>query len=57
VSEASGHAFSGRAFTADEIALMREVVETCGGRTPPQQAHPHTQLRGGTRPRGGVPDP
>ena len=52
MSDASGHAFSGRAFTADEIAMMREVVETCGGLTRHELAHTLSELLGWTRPGG-----
>jgi len=54
VSEASGHAFSGRVFTVDEIALMREVVETCEGLTRHELAHTLSELLGWTRPGGAL---
>ena len=54
MSEASTHAFSGRAFTADEIALMREVVETCGGLTRHELANTLSELLGWTRPGGAL---
>ncbi len=52
MSETGRHAFSGRAFTSDEIALMREVVETCGGLTRCELAHTLSELLGWTRPGG-----
>jgi hypothetical protein len=54
VSDASTHAFSGRAFTANEIALMREVVETCAGLTRHELAHTLSELLGWTRPGGAL---
>jgi hypothetical protein len=54
VSEASTYAFRGRAFTADEIALMREVVETCAGLTRRELAHTLSELLGWTRPGGAL---
>ena len=54
MSDASGHAFCGRAFTADEIAAMREVVETCGGLTRHELAHTLSELLGWTRPGGAL---
>jgi hypothetical protein len=54
VRDTSGHAFSGRAFTADQIALMREVVETCRGLTRHELAHTLSELLGWTRPGGAL---
>ena len=52
--DTSGHAFSGRAFTADQMALMREVVETCRGLTRHELAHTLSELLGWTRPGGAL---
>jgi hypothetical protein len=54
LSDANGHAFSGRTFTADEVAMMREVVETCGGLTRHELAHTLSELLGWTRPGGAL---
>jgi len=54
VSETVRQAFSGRAFTPDEIALMREVVETCAGLTRWELAHTLSELLGWTRPGGAL---
>ena len=54
MSEASTHAWSGRAFTADEIALMRDVVETCSGLTRHELANTLSELLGWTRPGGAL---
>jgi hypothetical protein len=54
VRETGRHAFSGRAFTPDEIALMREVVETCAGLTRCELAHTLSELLGWTRPGGAL---
>lgn len=52
--DASGHACSGRVFTADQIALMREVVETCGGLSRHELAHTLSELLGWMRPGGAL---
>ena len=52
--EPSGHALSGRTFTTDQIALMREVVEPCRGLTRHELAHTLSELLGWTRPGGGL---
>lgn len=54
MSETGRHAFSGRAFRPDEIALMREVVETCAGLTRCELAHTLSELLGWTRPGGAL---
>lgn len=47
-------AFSGRTFTPDEIALMREVVDTCGGLSRRELAHTLSELLGWTRSGGAL---
>lgn len=54
MSDASTRAFSGRAFTANEITLMRDVVETCAGLTRHELAHTLSELLGWTRPGGAL---
>lgn len=54
VNESLSHRFSGRAFTAAEIALMREVVETCAGISRKELAHTISELLGWTRPAGAL---
>lgn len=54
MSERGRHAFSGRVFTTDEIALMREVVETCAGLSRRELAHTLSELLGWTRPGGAL---
>lgn len=52
--ETSGYAFCGRAFTDEEIALMREVVQTCSGLTRHELAETLSELLGWTRPGGAL---
>ena len=53
-TESLTHRFCGRMFTTDEIALMREVVETCAGVSRKELAHTLSELLGWTRPAGGL---
>jgi hypothetical protein len=54
VRDTRGHAFSGRAFTGDEIALMREVAQTCRGLTRHELAQTLSELLGWVRPGGAL---
>jgi len=54
LSDARRHRFSGRTFTPNEIALMREVVGTCTGLTRRELAHTLSELLGWTRPGGAL---
>lgn len=49
--------FSGRPFTEAEVALMREVVATCGGVSRKELANTISELLGWTRPSGGLKEP
>lgn len=46
--------FSGRAVGPDEVALIREVVQSCAGLSRMELAHTVCELLGWTRPRGGL---
>jgi hypothetical protein len=54
LSDARGHRFSGRTFTPNEIALIREVVGICTGLTRRELAHTLSELLGWTRPGGAL---
>jgi hypothetical protein len=49
--------FSGRSFRAQEIALIREVVDTCAGLSRKELANTISELLGWTRPSGGLKEP
>jgi Domain of unknown function (DUF4338) len=49
--------FSGRSFRAQEIALIREVVDTCAGLSRKELANTISELLGWTRPGGGLKEP
>lgn len=55
--EALSYRFSGRTFTAQEVALIREVVETCAGVSRKELANTISELLGWTRPGGGLKEP
>ena len=52
--EGGGLRFSGRAVGPDELALIREVVESCAGLSRMELAHTVCELLGWTRPRGAL---
>ena len=56
-NEGDGYSFSGRIFRAPEIALMREVVATCGGLSRKELANTISELLGWTRPGGALKEP
>jgi hypothetical protein len=56
-NEALGWRFSGRSFRAQEIALIREVVDTCAGLSRKELANTISELLGWTRPGGGLKEP
>jgi hypothetical protein len=49
--------FSGKVFTAQEVALIREVVATCGALSRKELANTISELLGWTRPGGGLKEP
>lgn len=55
-NDAVRHRFSGRTFTTQEVALIREVVETCGV-SRRELANTISELLGWTRPGGGLKEP
>ena len=55
-NEAVSYRFSGRTFTAQEVVLIREVVETCGV-SRRELANTISELLGWTRPGGGLKEP
>lgn len=52
-----GWQISGRRFTAAEVTLIREVVETCSGLSRKELANTVSELVGWTRPGGGLKEP
>jgi hypothetical protein len=52
--KAVGYRFSWRTFTAQDLALIREVVETCGGVSRKELANTISELLGWTRSGGGL---
>ena len=56
-SEAVRYRFSGRIFTAQEVALIREVIETCAGVSRKELANTISELLGWTRPGGALKEP
>ncbi len=56
-NEGDGYSVSGRIFRAPEIALMREVVATCGGLSRKELANTISELLGWTRPGGALKEP
>src|SRR3990172_5004383 len=55
-NDAGRYRFSGRTFTAQEVTLIREVVETCGV-SRRELANTISELLGWTRPGGGLKEP
>ena len=53
----AGYRFSGRTFTAQDVALIREVVETCAGVSRKELANTISELLGWTRPGGSLKEP
>ena len=53
----AGYRFSGRTFTAQDVALIREVVETCAGVSRKELANTISELLGWTRPGGSLKAP
>jgi hypothetical protein len=56
-NEAASYRFSGRIFTPKDVALIREVVETCVGVSRKELANTISELLGWARPRGGLKEP
>jgi len=56
-NEAVSYQFSGRIFTAPEVALIRDVVATCPGVSRKELANTISELLGWTRPGGGLKEP
>ncbi len=56
-NEGDCYGFSGRIFRAPEIALIREVVATCGGLSRKELANTISELMGWTRPGGALKEP
>lgn len=56
-SGAVRYRFSGRPFSETEVALIREVVATCGGVSRKELANTISELLGWTRPSGGLKEP
>lgn len=56
-NETASYRFSGRTFTGQEVALIREVVETCAGVSRKELANTVSELLGWTRPGGGLKEP
>lgn len=54
VQAAQGHRFAGRSFSASELALMREVVASCGGLSRAELAHTVCELLDWRRPSGSL---
>lgn len=54
VNASLSHRFCGRTFSAEEIALMREVVEGCAGISRRELAHTISELVDWTRPAGAL---
>ena len=52
-----GLSFSGRIFQSAEVALIREVVATCGGLSRRELANTISELVGWTRPNGSLKEP
>src|SRR3989441_5055449 len=55
--EAVTDRFKGRTFTTQDVALIREVVATCGGVSRKELANTISELLGWTRPGGGLKEP
>src|SRR3989449_2704575 len=55
--EAVTDRFKGRTFTPQDVDLIREVVETCGGVSRKELANTISELLGWTRPGGGLKEP
>ena len=55
--EGIAYRFSGRTFTVKEVALIREVVETCAGVSRKELANTISELLGWTRPGGSLKEP
>jgi hypothetical protein len=53
-NERSSYRFSGKVFTAQDVALIHEVVETCSGVSRKELAHTISELLGWTRPGGSL---
>ena len=56
-NEAVNYRFSGRTFTAQEVGLIREVVETCAGLSRKELANTISELVGWRRPGGSPKEP
>src|SRR5438445_10449785 len=56
-NEAASYRFHGRIFTAQDVALIREVVETCVGVSRKELANTISELLGWTRPGGSLKEP
>ena len=56
-NEAGSYRFSGRIFLPQEIALIRDVVATCGGVSRKELANTISELVGWTRPGGSLKEP
>lgn len=56
-TEAVTDRFKGRTFTTQDVALIREVVATCGGVSRKELANTISELLGWTRPSGGLKEP
>lgn len=52
--EQASYRFCGKVFTAEDVALIREVVETCSGVSRKELAHTISELLGWTRPGGSL---
>src|SRR3989442_2790658 len=55
--EAVTDRFKGRTFSTQDVALIREVVATCGGVSRKELANTISELLGWTRPGGGLKEP
>lgn len=55
--DARSHRFSGKVFTALEVALVRDVVATCAGLSRKELANTISELLGWTRPGGALKEP
>ena len=56
-NETNSYRFSGRIFLPQEIALIRDVVATCGGLSRKELANTVSELVGWTRPGGALKEP
>ena len=56
-NEGPSYRFSGKVFTPTDVALIREVVETCAGVSRKELANTVSELLGWTRPGGALKEP